>query len=54
VISKATPERRCANCVYYDPTEDTPGQGVCRRYPPNDYIWAFVADDDWCGEFAAK
>lgn len=56
----------CAECGYWEPGEDTPGWGACRRHAPspkvtgdagpfvnhgtNKAIWPYTRSVDGCGE----
>ena len=48
-------KRRCLDCQYFDPDDETGGE--CRRYAPrpgdggSEANWPIVYNDGWCGQF---
>ncbi|MCI0499067.1 MAG: hypothetical protein L0Y36_05235 [Planctomycetales bacterium] len=69
-MSSSVPGISCANCVYYEKTEETHGE--CHRYAPHpnsamyvpkadsvgqikfDIHWPRVYDNNWCGQFGSR
>lgn len=54
-------DERCVNCKFWDTSTTWHNEEfcACRRYPPRPEplvasLYAFTAEDDWCGEFARK
>ena len=52
-------ERKCENCVFWDPSTPDSLWGLCRKEPPklipgNDKLWLSTTKYDWCGEFKPR
>lgn len=63
-------ERRCENCVWWEPNETERDCGLCRRYPPQlssradgryenwklwgETLYPATLNSDWCGEFKPR